>query len=54
MLAKISTKILKEISGGEDEKVTIKDLQGLAEYLRIVKKTKDMAEKNKDYDIMYT
>ena len=53
MLARVSTKIMLELNQMDKEKVTIKDLQDLAEYLKSVKKLRKITEKSKEYDVMY-
>ena len=53
MLARVSTKIMLELNSMDKEKVTIKDLQDLAEYLKSVKKLRKITEKSKEYDVMY-
>ena len=53
MLARVSTKIMLELNQMDKEKVTIKDLQDLAEYLKSMKKSRKITEKSKEYDVMY-
>ena len=49
-LARVSTKIMFELNSMDTEKVTIKDLQDLAIYMKAVKKMREINEENERYD----